>query len=260
MRNNEPIGVFDSGLGGLTVLKELVKILPHEDFIYFADTAHLPYGEKSKSFLIERTLWIQNFFAEKNVKLIVAACHTASANALESVREHSTIPFLGIVEAAIETLSHLTNTKKIALLATVATVKSGVYQSLLQEKIPSAKIISIACPHFVPIIEQEKLTDPDSKELIMATVKMLRDHQIDAVLLGSTHYPFLQAFLRKELGVNVKLIDPAHSFAVGIRNFLLNKGLSNPKKTAGSIQFFSSKDTDQFKQRALQHLQRQIPT
>ncbi|HSX12373.1 MAG TPA: glutamate racemase [Rhabdochlamydiaceae bacterium] len=242
--SDNPIGVFDSGLGGLTVLKELVKILPHENFLYFADIAHLPYGEKNQAYLIERVKAIITFFEEKKVKLIVMACHTASAQALAPVQNLSSIPILGIIQPTLEELIHHTN-KRIAILATKATIDSGIYQQRIKKQM-SAELFPIACPLFVPLIEEGKIDHPIAKQAVHDTLKSLQGCQIDSVLLGSTHYPLLQHLIKEELGASVMLIDPAQLFASTVHNFLLKHQLLNAQQVAGSCQFFASKHTPQF--------------
>ncbi len=245
MTNRSPIGIFDSGLGGLTVMKELVKVLPHENFLYYADSAHLPYGEKSKSYLIDRAHAIVSFFEEKKVKLIVAACHTASATALEEAQNKTTIPTLGIVESAIQALA-AEGALHIAVLATKATIDSKVYQLCIKKQIKKATVLPIACPHFVPLIENDK----EVEDAIYQTLKQLESHSIDTLLLGSTHYPLIQSSIRKQLNPAVKLIDPSATFAVAVYQFLLLHHLLNPKKTAGEHHFFSSKKSYDFHKQA----------
>lgn len=239
MTSSLPIGIFDSGSGGLTVVKELVKILPHEDLFYYADTAHLPYGEKSKAYLIERALDIVSFFEKKNVKLIVVACHTASANALEVIQKQSPVPVLGIIEPTIEELASFAF-KRIAILATKATIDSGVYQQLIRKHIPQAEIFPLACPKFVPLIEEGKIKEPIAQAILHETLKSLQTQQLDSALLGCTHYPIIQNLIRNELGPSVKLVDPAPIFALTIFRFLSSHNLLNQQKIVGQFHFFSS--------------------
>jgi glutamate racemase len=220
------IGIFDSGLGGRTVLQELQALLPHENFIYFADSAHLPYGDKSADYLARRIQAILDFFETQKVKLVLAACHTASTNALHLV--HAPLPLLGIVDAALTAIGK----KKVALLATPATIRSGVYQKRLGAQL----IKAVPCPQFASLIEEGALTDA----LIQETLRPLASLDLEGALLGSTHYPLVQERIQKVIGLHVPLINPAAQFAQEARAFLQEHALFNPQLQAGSCTFFSS--------------------
>lgn len=248
------IGIFDSGLGGLTVMREVIKILPHENIIYFGDTAHLPYGEKSKQFIIERSHAISAFMHQKSAKLIVVACHTASTNAMEVFDQHCAVPNLLITPSTIEAVVKAQK-KRIAILATSATIESGIYQKLLKQRLPDAEIFPVACPRFVPLIEQDQNPNPMIPLIVHETVKELKSKQIEIALLGSTHFPFIQDIIQKELGDNVLLIDPARMLAENVRKFLSLNHLLHEGDAPAQYQFHASKDPEKFQLAAEKFLQ-----
>lgn len=246
MNNQESIGIFDSGLGGLTVMRELLKSLPQENMVYFADTAHLPYGEKSTETLIQRAICITDFLYEKGAKLIVIACHTASTCVVDVLQKQFSIPILGIIQPTIDAVIR-TSKKRIGLLATERTISSGIYQQLIHKHIPESEVFPLACSPFVPLIEQGKITDPLTPLIIHETLKELRKKDLEVALLGSTHYPLIKDLIGRALGAQVKLIDPAKVVAEYVHEFLIQNNLANTENSSPTLQFFASKDQEKFR-------------
>lgn len=255
MKSN-PIGIFDSGLGGLTVVRQLSQLLPHEKMVYFGDTANLPYGDKSQHFLLERSLEICSFLIQKGAKLIVVACHTASTNVLEALPNHFATPILFITKPAIQEVKRAQK-KRIAILATAATIHSGVYQMQLQKELPDAEIFSLACPQFVPAIEEAGVSKPMLRLIVHKTLRELKSKKIEMALLGSTHYPLIQDLIQQELGDDVILIDPAAALADSVYRFLHERNLLNEENEVGNIQFFASKEAAKFQSAAEKFLSNQ---
>lgn len=245
MINETTIGIFDSGLGGLTVMQQLMSVLPHENMVYFGDTAYLPYGDKTKNFIIERSLSIASFLIQKGAKLIVVACHTASTNALEILHQHFAVPILGITQPTIHEVVKAEK-KRIAILATDATIKSGIYQHFIGERLPDSVIFPLACPKFVPLIEQGIGSIPLAKLIVHETLKELASQQIELAVLGSTHYPLIQDLIQQELGEHVVLIDPAKVLAENVRTFLIQNHLYNNQQNLPAYHFHTSKDSEKF--------------
>lgn len=221
--NDSPIGVFDSGLGGLTVLNELVKILPEENFIYLADLKYSPYGDKSEielEYIIKRVL---RYFVEKKVKLIVVACNTASTMDLIKKNQVEDIPIINVIDAAVDLVDE--KVENLLLLATKKTTESKTYDEKIKVKNPGINLIKQACPSFVPAIESGKLNDEEIQNLVDQDLKRYRDNKLDAAILGCTHYPLWYDFIRKSLNKEVKIYDPAQSLAQKAKNFLEERNM-----------------------------------
>ena len=210
---NRPIGVFDSGLGGLTVLKEIIKVLPNEDIVYFGDTARVPYGPRSKETIMEYTFQAINFLISKNVKAIVIACNTATARCLKEANEKYNIPIIGVIEAGARTASYSTKNKIVGVIGTEGTVNSKAYDKEIKKIDNEIKIVSKACPLFVPIIE-EGWADTEVAHLTAKEyLKELLEQDIDSLVLGCTHYPILKKTIGDIVGEKIKLVNPAKETA-----------------------------------------------
>lgn len=212
-RQTYQIGVFDSGVGGLTVMQQLMRILPHENMIYFGDTARLPYGGKSRETIIRYSIENTIFLMEKNIKLLVIACNTASAFAIQKLRQIFNIPIIGVIEPGAQKAASLTTKKRIAVLGTKGTIESGAYQQELLKLIPEASIISKACPLFVPLVEEQFLQHPATQLIVQEYLASLKNQSIDTLLLGCTHYPLLKEHIQKEIGPHIHLVDSASACA-----------------------------------------------
>lgn len=245
--DNRPIGVFDSGIGGLTVLKEVVEQLPGEDIIYFGDTARIPYGTRSKETVIKYVIQSINFLMTKNIKAIVIGCNTASALALEEAREKFDIPIIGVVEPGARAAVNSTTNNVIGVIGTAGTINSKAYQRTMRKDLPMAEIIGVSCPLFVPIVEEgwenSDVADVAAKKYLLE----LKEHNIDTLVLGCTHYPALRYTIGKVMGNSVKLVNPAYETAKVTKNLLKEKGLLNENIEDGSHQYYVSDDPDKFR-------------
>lgn len=202
-----PIGVFDSGVGGLTVLRQLYKQLPNESIIYFGDTAHLPYGIRSQSEILQYVREILNWMQQQRVKMVIMACNTSSALALEDVRQEFNFPILGVVLPGAKAAVQIG--KRIGVIATPATAKSNAYRQAMMEIKSDIQVWQVSCPEFVPLIEQNRIYDPYTTKVASAYLQPLIKQEIDTLIYGCTHYPLLAPVLRSLLPSHVKLVDPA---------------------------------------------------
>ncbi|MDI9489612.1 MAG: glutamate racemase, partial [Bacillota bacterium] len=204
-----PIGVFDSGVGGLTVVKEIMNQIPGETIIYFGDTARLPYGSKSKKTIITYTRQIVRFLMRKGVKAIVIACNTASAFALETIKDEIDIPIIGVVKPGAKVAARTTLNGKVGVIGTEGTIQSGIYNRFLSKTNPKVTVFGKACPLFVPLVEEGLIDDPITFEMARRYIGELLDKDIDTLVLGCTHYPLLRETIRKVVGDEIFLVNPA---------------------------------------------------
>lgn len=257
-----PIGVFDSGIGGLTVVKELRRQLPGEDIIYLGDTAHLPYGTKSADTIIRFTLDNILFLMKQNVKLIVIACNTASSLALEVIRQRFHIPIVGVIQPGARQAAKLTRTKCIGVIGTCSTINSKAYERQINRIDPAIKVFSQACPLFVPLVEEgwlnQSVTIAIAKRYLGNFSK--RNKNIDTLILGCTHYPLLKPIIRKVLGKGIKLIDSARQVVREVSGVLQKEGLSrsNPGSN-GRCRFYVTDDPQGFTNQAVRFLGHRLP-
>jgi len=239
------IGVFDSGIGGLTVLRALVEELPNEDFIYLGDTARLPYGTKTDEVIIRYSRENTEFLLAKGIKMLVVACNTSSAVALEAIARDTTIPVIGVIEPGARAVVKASHTGKIGVIATEATVASGAYTRTIQSLRPRAEIYTRACPLLVPLVE-EGWTDNDVAErTVWYYLESLKQSGIDALLLGCTHYPLLVAMFERVLGPEVKIVDSATATAAAVRERLRALKLAR-RATQGTRSFFVTESPERF--------------
>jgi glutamate racemase len=251
MKNALPIGVFDSGVGGLTVLQEIYQQLPQESVIYFGDTARLPYGTRSATEIIQFVREILSWMVHRGVKLVIMACNTSSALALEVVRSEFDIPILGVIlpgaKAAVE------SGKRIGVISTPATAKSNAYRDAISEIDPKAQVWQVGCPEFVPLIEGDRILDPYTKQVATEYLAELMENEIDTLVYGCTHYPHLAPVLRSILPSSVQLVNPAVQTAIAAAQELALLGLHNPGQ-ALPTQFYVSGDPGPFVQLSKQWL------
>lgn len=244
------IGIFDSGLGGLTIFRAVHKLLPKENLIYFGDTAHVPYGSKSKETVTEYSLNIAKFLETKNVKLILVACNTASALALPVLKRHIKVPVLGVIEPGAACAAAVSKNKNVIVLGTEATIKSKEYIKNIKRKDKKITITQCACPLFVPIIE-EGLAQSDICALaIKKYLTPLKAHKADTVILGCTHYPVIKKEIGNFLGKKVILVDSADEIAKRAQTLLAKKRLLKTKNKA-KIQIYASDSPERFARLAL---------
>lgn len=257
MADKRPIGVFDSGLGGLTVVKEIIKELPNEDIIYFGDTGRVPYGTRSVDTIKKYARQDEKFLLTHNVKLIVAACGTVSSVAGDTANELP-VPFFEVVSHASAAAVKATKNGKIAVIGTNATVKSGQHKAEILKIHPKASVINCACPLFVPLVEEGWYSSDDI--IVLETVKRylapIIDFGADTLILGCTHYPVLSDAISRVLGEEVTLINAGTATSKAVSEYLLENGLENDM--GGEHRFFVSDKPDFFKNQASVLLQREI--
>lgn len=248
--NNKYIGVFDSGLGGLTVLKELKKNMPKESFVYFGDTGHLPYGSKSKESIIKYSLNIGKFLHEKNIKAIIVACNTASAVALEPLNFFSPTPILNVIDPSIYKAVKHSKTKEIGVIGTETTIISNTYQKKITNLDKSIKVFSKACPMFVPIIEEGLIDKKFSLDIAEFYFKNIKNTNIDTLILGCTHYPLLKETIKKIINNNILIIDSAKATAEHVTKYLAEKKLLLNTYNSKRDKFYVSDKPEKFDQLA----------
>lgn len=220
-----PIGVFDSGVGGLTVMKEIMRQLPGENLVYFGDTARVPYGSKSKNTVCKYSRQIVRFLQTRQVKAIVVACNTASALALDEIQKEIDIPVIGVVEPGAVMAADTTKTNNIGIIGTESTIKSGIYNKFLHRINPEITVVSKACPLFVPLVEEGLWEDRVTEDIVGRYLHELKEYDIDALILGCTHYPLLRRTIGREMGEGVKLVNPAYETAKSLKALLTEKNL-----------------------------------
>lgn len=247
INKNKAIGVMDSGVGGLTVLKQLLQVMPEENYLYFGDTKNLPYGEKSKEQLIEIVKEIFDFFETQNVKAVVLACNTTSATAYEELKDKYGFKIYPLIQTAAKCISMDKNLKRVAVMATQATVNAKKYSQEFKKNNPEIEIIEQACPLWVPIVEKQ-LTDYDEKEVITGYLNNVLAFNPQKIILGCTHYPYLMDKLTKYAPREI-FINPAELFANYIKEDLKKNNRLNTQ-IKGHIQFFASSEPDKFKKNA----------
>ncbi len=253
-RQKRPIGIFDSGVGGLTVFKEIRKEFPFEDIIYFGDTARVPYGPKSKNTVIEYSVQNARFLLQNGAKIIVVACNTSSSVALDYLKQNLSIPVIGVIEPGATAAVSNSKNKKIGVIGTEGTIRSRAYFNAILEIEKQAEIFSIACPLFVPLVEEGWESHRITKEIIKAYLYPILKKNIDALVLGCTHYPILKKTLREVIGNNVNLIDSAEAIAKS-----LEKLLPFPEtEIKGKETFYVSDNEDKFKKIASRILEKEI--
>lgn len=224
------IGVFDSGVGGLTVVKELIRHLPSEDIIYFGDTARVPYGIKSRETVIRFSIENILFLLKYDVKLICVACNTVSSFALPVIKHHFRVPIVGVITPGVREAVYATHNKRIGIIGTSGTIKSRSYENEIKQLDPSVKITAVPCPLFVPFAEEGWLKGKVISEVAKAYLKPLKNAGCDTIILGCTHYPLLKPVIRKVMGEKVRLIDSAKQVAIEVKKILSSEGLRNAKQ------------------------------
>ncbi|MFA5250496.1 MAG: glutamate racemase [Parachlamydiales bacterium] len=240
-----PIGLFDSGFGGLTVLKALLKFLPYESFVYFADNLHAPFGEKSTKEIIFYAEEAARFLMQQKIKLLVVACNTSSSLALEGLQKKLPIPVVGVVGPTLEKLK-LLKVRRLGVVATLATVSSEVYPKGLSATAKGLKIVQQACPKLVPLIERGETDSSALREALKKYLAPLKKEKLDYLLLGCTHYPLIKKLFQKYLGKKVKIVDSSSTCLCEVRKRLLSRGLLAPLGNAPAVKFFVSKEPQLF--------------
>jgi len=245
-----PIGVFDSGVGGLTVAREIMNNLPMERVVYFGDTARVPYGSKSKETILRYSRQIIRFLQTQQVKAIVVACNTASALALDEIEQELEIPIVGVVKPGAKVAAAATVNKKIGVIATESTIQSGLYIDYICAIDPQINVIGKACPLFVPLVEEGWREDPVTNEIAGRYLADLKEEDIDSLILGCTHYPLLSTVIGRIMGAQVKLVNPAYETARELERLLKERDLENriKKEEEFPYRFFVSDAAKKFTQ------------
>ncbi len=246
-KQNAPIGVFDSGVGGLTVVREIMRHLPNENLVYFGDTARVPYGSKSKDTIIRFSRQIIRFLKTKDVKAIVIACNTASALALEIVRQEIDIPIIGVVVPGARAAVRETRNKRIGVLGTEATIKSEMYTRLMQQEDADVSVVGKACPLFVPLIEEGFAKHHITREVIDIYLQDVKESGIDTLILGCTHYPLLRDSIAEYMGEDIHIVNPAYETAIDLQRILQSNALDNRGDGDVHYEFYSSDAPVKFK-------------
>ena len=248
--DNRPIGVFDSGIGGLTVAREIMRQIPNEKIIYFGDTARMPYGSKSKETVTGFSKQIVRFLETFQVKTIVVACNTASAYALDELEKELDIPIIGVIKPGAKTAAEVTRNGRIGVIATEATIGSQMYNKYIQELNKNVTIYGKACPLFVPLVEEGLWEDPVTDEIARRYLTELIDIDIDTLILGCTHYPLIRSTVGRIMGDQVTLVNPAYETARELKELLQHYDILNeeePHLGENKYQFYVSDGAEKFK-------------
>lgn len=248
--SDAPVGVFDSGVGGLTVAREIMRQIPNEKIVYFGDTARVPYGSKSKETVTKYSKQIVRFLQEQQVKAIVVACNTASAYALDEIERELDIPIIGVVKPGAKVAIETTRNGKIGVIGTEGTIGSHIYSTYINEMNPDMQVLEKACPLFVHLVEEGLWQDPVTDEIAKRYLSVLIDSGIDTLILGCTHYPLIRSTVGKIVGEDVTLVNPAYETARELKELLEKEGLLNRSAQGlGSNQyrFYVSDMADKFR-------------
>ncbi len=246
---NAPIGIFDSGVGGLTVAREIIRQIPDERIVYFGDTARVPYGNKSPETIIRYSRQIIHFLMSCHVKAIVIACNTASAHALEVVEKEFDIPIIGVINAGARTAVAATKNGKIGVIGTEGTIGSGIYTEVMTQMRPDIQVTGKPCPLFVPLVEEGLLHDSVTDEIASRYLSELKGKFIDTLVLGCTHYPLLRSTVGRLMGEGVTLVNPAYETAIELKNLLRERDMERQLPVAEDeekYQFYVSDLADKF--------------
>ncbi len=245
--DDRPIGMFDSGFGGLTVARAVIDLLPHEHVVYLGDTARYPYGSRSQAEVEQFSIQIANHLVGcYDIKLLVVACNTATAAALETLRQELAVPVVGVIEPGVRALALVTETGRVGVIGTVGTIESGAYQQAVAEWAPDIELASCACPGFVEFVERGAMSGHEVALLASRLLAPIADYGIDALLLGCTHYPYLARTISDVVGRGVVLVSSADETAFALARILTVAGVGNGSDEPGTHRFVSSGNVDAF--------------
>ncbi|MFA5933349.1 MAG: glutamate racemase [Microgenomates group bacterium] len=253
------IGVLDSGIGGLTVVKEIVKALPHEDITYLGDTARVPYGTRGKEVITKFALEMVDFLLSKKVKFLVVACNTISAVCLDKIIEVSPVPVLGVIDPTVDYALRKSKGNTIGVIGTRATIGSKVYETEIKNKNPESNVITASCPLFVPIAEEGLGDHPATELLAREYLAEFKNAALDILILGCTHYPLLLNTIQKEVGSDVIVVDSAHPTAETLKSILKEKELLNNEPVKGSLEIYVTDAPDRVQLLVEQFLGNPLP-
>jgi glutamate racemase len=253
------IGIFDSGVGGLTVVRAILEQVPGYDIVYFGDTAHTPYGTKSSEIIIGYTIKNIEFLLSQGAKVIVIACNTASSVATAEVLERFSVPIFEVITPAVEMALQISKSFSFGVIGTRTTVTSGIYKKKIMEKHPKAKVYSVACPLLVPLVEEGWMNKPETSSIVRKYLLPLKVRQIDTLILGCTHYPLIKKVIQRKIGRRVHLIDSSISVAGSVKAFLTqNSDVDEQLGQNGNLMLFASDVTDQFEKIAIRTLKTDV--
>jgi glutamate racemase len=259
MTNELPIGMFDSGVGGLTVLREVMTQLPQESTIYFGDTARVPYGSKSRDVIVRFSLEIGQFLLQEKVKMIVVACNTASAFALPALSAKFDLPIVGVIVPGAQAALNATRSRRVGVIGTEGTIESQAYTEALKTLNSEVEVFGQACPLIVPLVEEGWLEKPVARDIVKEYLIPLLTHQIDTLVLGCTHYPLLKNILQEVAGPDIQLIDSAQETARAVARRLQDGKLEAPPASKGSRRFYVSDAPEKFEKTGRRFLGQEIP-
>ncbi len=255
--DNRPIGIFDSGVGGLTVFSELIKALPNEDMIYLGDTKQFPYGNKSKDTIIELTKRNTEFLIKKDVKAVVIACGTATSQALDSVCDIYNVPVIGIIKPTVTSLNN-EKPKRVGVMATTGTIRSKTWQTEIKKYMPDTEIINQACPLLAQMAEEGWIDNDVARLTIREYVKVFKERPVEKLILGCTHYPLFMKTIEEELGTGTEIIDTGKKVGNYLKEYLKNEQKEANRKKQANYEFFLTDMESQFLNVAKNILQRDI--
>ncbi len=258
--DNRPIGVFDSGVGGLTVLREIMRQLPREKAVYFGDTARVPYGDRDPAQVVDFSRQIVRFLRTKDVKAVVIACNTATAPSLPHLRAENDIPVIGVIQPGARGAAAATRNGRVGVIATAGTIKSGQYPKHILEVDPSLEVFPLACPKFVPLIEAGRTHDPETAAVVHEYLSQLTAKGIDTLVLGCTHYPLLRDLIAAEVGEGVTLVDPAEETTRELAQTLAAADALAAREEAPEHEYYVSGDPAFFGDFASKVLPRAVPS
>ncbi len=242
------LGVFDSGLGGLTVVREIARCLPQEQVLYFGDTARCPYGARSPEEVRDIALQLVEFLSRRGAELVIMACNTSTAMALQTARGRCPIPILGVIAPGVEAALEKTRNGRLAVIATEATVRSGGYRRAVQKLSPQASVMEQACPRFVPLVENGITSGPEAERVAAAYLQAINDSESDTLILGCTHYPLLEGVIGHHLRPGIKLVDPSQRVVQMVRDMLSRGQVADDRMPSyDGYQFFTSGDPASFR-------------
>jgi len=247
MKRNNAIGIFDSGFGGLSPVKEVFRQLPNEEMIYFADTARCPYGVRSLVKVRQFVFEIIEFLEKKDVKMVIIACNTATAAGLKAARARFSIPIIGVIEYGAKSAIKASKNNRIGVIATEGTIKSKAYQKAIKSLNSNVLVFSRGCQQFVELVEKGKNKGKEVTEIAIQCLSPLLKEDIDTLVLGCTHFPFLEDVIKKVIGERVTIVDPAIQTVQNMRNILQSKRLNRIKKEPSTHQFFTTGNIDTFR-------------
>ncbi|MFY9174364.1 MAG: glutamate racemase [Peptococcia bacterium] len=254
---NAPIGVFDSGVGGLTVILEMLQQLPQESYIYFADTAHVPYGPREPEELRQFADQITHFLVERGCKAVIIACNTSTSLAYDMLRQKYSVPLVGVIEPGVDKALAETANGKVGVFATQATVNSGAFQRLIKEKRPEIQLTAVACPLFVPLVEAGEVDGPAVYDAVRDYYRPLEEKGVDSLILGCTHYPFLLPVIDRIVGPKVQVINPARETVSRAAEILRDLGLL-AKNTQPQHKYYVSGEPLKFRALGSRFLQKDL--